>query len=195
MSSPATTIQSLVRQVHAHIHLRLASYALLLVLAVYWVGWLVYTRFFHPLSKIPGPFLASVSRFWLVYQVHRGNIEHVQRSLHKRHGSLVRIAPDEVICADPEALRTIYPTQAPPVKTDFYPPWGYPGLSKYADIFSETNEQLHSQRRRIVNHVFSLSTVLTLEGYINKCSDLFIKQMGEYADSQSIMDLGEWVQW
>lgn len=195
MSSPATTINGWFDQMSPYPYLWITPYALLLALGAYAVSWLAYTRLFHPLSRVPGPFLASVSRFWLVYQVHCGRIEHVQRALHQKHGSLVRIAPDEVICADPEAIRTIYPTQAPPVKTDFYPPWGYPGLSKYADIFSETNEQLHSQRRRIVNHVFSLSNILSLEEYINNCSDLFLKQMGRYADSQSVMDLGEWVQW
>ncbi|OQV06977.1 hypothetical protein CLAIMM_11473 [Cladophialophora immunda] len=175
-------------------HLGLPLFFVLPV-AIYFLAWVVYTQLFHPLSRIPGPFWGSVSRLWQVYHISSGRIEYVQRELHKRYGPVVRIAPDEVLCSDPEAIKTVYPSQSPPVKTNFYPPWGYPGISKYADLFSETNEQLHSQRRRIVNNVFSLSTVLSLEEYINKCSELLIRRMGEYADNQSVMDIGEWVQW
>lgn len=33
----------------------LFGYAAALLL-IYWAAWVVYTRFFHPLSKYPGPF-------------------------------------------------------------------------------------------------------------------------------------------
>ena len=54
---------------------------------------------------------------------------------------------------------------------------------------------MHTERRRIVNHVYSLSNVLQSEEYINQCSVLFIQRIGEYADSGRVLDLGEWLQW
>lgn len=50
-----------------------------LALGLYCVGWIVYTRLFHPLAKVPGPWLASISRGWYMWQVHRGDMEKTQR--------------------------------------------------------------------------------------------------------------------
>ena len=91
----------------------------------YWFIWSVYSRFFHPLSRYPGPFLASISRAWLVSQGAGARAEETQRELHAKYGnedctmqsrillligqgSIVRIAPNEVAIADPTAIKTIY---------------------------------------------------------------------------------------
>ena len=169
--------------------------AIPLIIVSYWIGWIIYARTLHPLRKIPGPFLASVSRFWVVWRIYKGDMEHVQRDLHQRYGPLIRIAPNEVACADPEAIKKLYPTQSPLTKTDFYPAWANGTFSKHADHFCVTDEKAHSERRRIVNHVYSLSNVLQSEGYIDECSRLFIQRIGEYADEGRVMDLGEWLQW
>ena len=161
----------------------------------YWILWTIYARSLHPLSRVPGPWLASVSRAWILYHTWRGDMEYTQRALHKKHGPLIRIAPNECACSDPEAIKLIYRTQAPLVKTDFYPPWGNKSFSKYPDNFSVTNEKLHADRRRIVSHVYSLSNVLQSEEYIDECSKLFTKRLGEYAESGHDLDLGEWLQW
>jgi hypothetical protein len=42
---------------------------LFLAWAIYFVLSCVYNRYFHPLSKFPGPFWASVSNFWKLYIV------------------------------------------------------------------------------------------------------------------------------
>ncbi|CEJ86201.1 hypothetical protein VHEMI04037 [[Torrubiella] hemipterigena] len=162
--------------------------------AVYGIGWIIYTRTIHPLAAIPGPFWASVTRLWYVYHVAKGDMEHVQRALHARFGPIVRIAPQEVACADPTAYRTIYAIASPWTKSFFYPIWGNKTFSKYPDNFSNTDEAIHAKRRRIVNNVYSMSTVLTLETYIDRCSSLFINAMETFASSDESFDLGEWLQ-
>lgn len=57
-----------------------------LLLATYWVTWIVYARVFHPLARFPGPFWASVSRAWIVRSVIRGNPHGTQRLLHAKYG-------------------------------------------------------------------------------------------------------------
>lgn len=54
---------------------------------IYVGGWITYCRFFHPLSGIPGPFVASFSRIWVVFKTLAGDMEHTQRNLHKKHGN------------------------------------------------------------------------------------------------------------
>lgn len=164
--------------------------------AVYWILWIIYARTFHPLSKVPGPWLASVSRTWYMIQIMRGDMEHTQRRLHAQYGPLIRIAPNEVACASPDAIRKIYRTGKDALdKTDFYPVWSNPSFSKYPDHFTGVKDRVHAERRRIVNHVYSLSSVLQSERYIDRCSQLFLQRMGEYADGKRSFDLGTWVQW
>jgi hypothetical protein len=167
-----------------------------LALIVYCVVWIIYAMFFHPLRHIPGPWLASVSRIWIIIHTARGDMEFTQRALHKKYGPLIRVAPDETASSDPEAIKQIYRTQGPLAKSDFYTPWTEDSMtSKYPDHFGVTDEKLHAERRRIVSHVYSLSNVLQSEEYFDKCSDILIQKLTLFAQSQEVIDLGTWLQW
>jgi hypothetical protein len=167
----------------------------LIASSVYLASWCIYCRTFHPLSKVPGPFWPSVTRLWLTYAVSRGDLDVVQRELHKIYGPLVRIAPDEVACADPDAIRKIYRTTSPLEKSDFYHLWDVGAFSKYPNAFAIVPEKLHYERRRIVSSVYSMSNVLTLELYIDDCSRLFVERMTESIASNQVVDLGDWFLW
>ncbi len=49
-----------------------------------------------PLSKYPGPFLASISRLWYTYINWRGTQHEVLQRLHVKYGDIIRVAPNEV---------------------------------------------------------------------------------------------------
>jgi hypothetical protein len=163
-------------------------------LALYWIGWITYTRTLHPLASVPGPFWASISRTWYMYRIFVGDMHTVQRGLHERFGPIVRIAPNEVSTTDLSALSKIYRNQQPLKKTDFYSVWGGGNISKQLDTFTQTDERAHSNYRRIVNPVYTLSNVLKSEHFINKVSALFLERLGEHADRNESMDLGVWLQ-
>lgn len=55
-----------------------------------------------------------------VYRMFLGDVEVAQRDLHKQYGPLVRIAPNEVVSSDSDAVPLIYTTQNPLTKTDWY---------------------------------------------------------------------------
>jgi hypothetical protein len=163
-------------------------------ITLYWVGWVLYARTLHPLASIPGPFWASISRLWYVYRIYAGDMHDVQRRLHDQYGPIIRIAPNEVSTTELSAIPKIYKTQAPLTKTDFYSVWGGGNISEQLDTFAETNERVHSNYRRIVNPVYTLSNVLKSETYINKASALFLQRLGEHADRKESIDLGNWLQ-
>lgn len=55
--------------------------------AIYLASWIIYCRYLHPLRAIPGPFLASISRAWIVWKTANGDMEYTQRALHGKHGT------------------------------------------------------------------------------------------------------------
>lgn len=67
-----------------------------------------YYTLFSPIACVPGPFLAKVSRLWLAYHGYKGDFHRVLVDLHARYGDTVRIGPDEVSIANPDAVRKIY---------------------------------------------------------------------------------------
>jgi hypothetical protein len=163
-------------------------------IVLYWGLWIVYARTLHPLASVPGPFWASTSRLWYMYRIYVGDMHTVQRRLHEQYGPVIRIAPNEISTAELSAIPKIYKHTRPLTKTDFYSVWGGGTISEQLDQFAEPDERVHSNYRRVVNPVYTLSNVLKSEGYINKVSALFIQRLGEHADRKETIDLGTWLQ-
>lgn len=67
---------------------------------IYSLAWLLYTLTLHPLSGVPGPLLAKISRFWYLHKIWTEDVEKHERALHAKHGPLIRIAPNEVSCSE-----------------------------------------------------------------------------------------------
>lgn len=83
----------------------LTPYTLLLLPVLYYV--LPYLRQ-RSLLSIPGPQTAAFSNLWLMYHSRRGKRFMAVDEAHQRYGTLVRIQPDHVSVADPEAIPIIY---------------------------------------------------------------------------------------
>lgn len=62
----------------------------------------------YAIRDIPGPKFAALSNLWLLYQCRRGRRYLAVDDAHKKYGTLVRIQPDHVSVADPEAIPVIY---------------------------------------------------------------------------------------
>lgn len=67
--------------------LGVGTYAVLL-LAAYVVSVAIRRRYFSPISDIPGPFLASFSTLWEIWEVIAGHIEVTVIALHEKHGKV-----------------------------------------------------------------------------------------------------------
>jgi hypothetical protein len=160
--------------------------------------WILYTRLFHPLRHIPGPFLASITRLWYVQQIRLSTWPQKNRELHARYGPLVRTAPNEVSVSDADSLRIIYGTHVDFLKADFYPAWRAQGFDpRHPDLFTNLDPVYQAARRRLVNPVYNMSSVLEAEAQMDVSVDVFVKKLEEVAasdDKQSI-DLAAWLQW
>lgn len=72
------------------------------------IAYLAKNHFNRGLQKYPGPFLASLTDWWRFFDVlgRRPDITH--NRLHNEHGDIVRLGPNALSFADPQALKTIY---------------------------------------------------------------------------------------
>lgn len=69
---------------------------------------IIYHIFFHPLRKVPGPFLSRFSEIWRNIRYFRGSWHDDIVQLHQKYGNVVRIAPNEVCFVDAPALKALY---------------------------------------------------------------------------------------
>jgi len=75
---------------------------LLVLSAVALATKVIYYRVFHPLSKVPRPFLASFSRVWLLYHALSGQPHLAHIAAHHKYGPIVRAGPNHVLLSDPK---------------------------------------------------------------------------------------------
>ena len=72
------------------------------------MSYTLYCIFLHPLSTIPGPFLAKFSNLWINIRYIRGSWHEDIVAAHRQYGDVVRITPNEVSFVDALALKVIY---------------------------------------------------------------------------------------
>ncbi|KAE8363569.1 cytochrome P450 [Aspergillus caelatus] len=161
-------------------------------IVTYWAVWIVYTRWFHPLANFPGPFWASITRVWTLLHVLPGDAEKRQMKLHAKYGSVVRIAPNELITSDPEAIQTLYGTKSFTAKSPVCLEQRLIRAARFPDHFSSEGGKQHGERRRIVSHVYTMTSILQSEKYIEKCIDVWLDKLAEMADCKKSFDLWIW---
>lgn len=95
--------------------------------------------------------------------------------------------------SDPDALKIIYAVNSGFTKTDFYTPFAA-HISPNEDHFTQRDEKLHAYRRRFVNNLYSLTSILDSEKYIDSCTETFMECLDDFATTGTPMDLGMWLQ-
>ncbi|KAL4984045.1 cytochrome P450 [Aspergillus falconensis] len=68
----------------------------------------LYRHYKHPFSSIPGPKLAAYRSLWLVYHTYIGDECSTLFALHRKYGSVLRIAPKDIDIASGDAMKPIY---------------------------------------------------------------------------------------
>jgi cytochrome P450 len=144
-----------------------------------------------PLSRIPGPLSARFSRLWMVQHSMAGDMHTTMIALHKKHGKLVRTAPNEVSISDPTAIKTIYGAGTKFRKSDWYSVWQ--GQRKF-DLFGGRDEKVHGQHRRLVSSIYSLDQLKKLEPGVNAALSLLIDRLGEVTKNGESVDMSKWAQ-
>ncbi|KAI6349330.1 hypothetical protein MCOR25_010676 [Pyricularia grisea] len=158
----------------------------------------LYRRYASPLRKYPGPFLASVSRLWKVISTASSQTQFDHIELHEKYGSIVRIAPDEVSLASPEAARLLLSAGKGFTKTDFYSVFPPP---ENPDVFTEVREDVHARLKKVANVPYSMAAMQQLSPFIDDSIQALAHKLDSIADAPTDdrdgprMDLGMWLHW
>ncbi|KXJ90431.1 cytochrome P450 [Microdochium bolleyi] len=152
----------------------------------------IYLAFFHPLAKIPGPKLYTLTDWFYLYYLARGTWPHKLKQLHARYGATVRFSPDEVSTIDPEAWKQIYghkkeSSQQFPKDPAFYDASATP----VRDIIHADNDG-HKRMRRVMAHAFSEKALRAQSHLLDHHVDLFIAKFAEMAARDDPVDITLW---
>lgn len=139
---------------------------------------LVYTfgRYFidrKRLRQFPAPSIAAYTPLWAALQTFR-HVRYIKvKEAHASLGPVVRLGPNHLSFAVPEALRDIYGHGAPLCKDEFYSnlAGGNPSM---ADAIDKT---VHSQRRSLMAHFFSPKEVYKVESKVRLLTSKLLKAL------------------
>ena len=104
---------------------------------------------------------------------------------------MVRIAPNEVSFASPNAAKDILAVGKGFNKTDFYKVFPPP---ENPDIFTEIREWKHAQMKRFAVTPYSMASIQKLVPCIEDVERQLMKKLDGFAgDSRQVCDLGDWL--
>jgi benzoate 4-monooxygenase len=95
-------------------------------------------RYFHPLSKYPGPLIASLTNCFKAYYVYNLKLHEKLLELHMQYGPVVRVGPNHLHLWEGEAIAPIYKGGRNMGKTEFYDAF----TAFNPNLFGGTNEDV-----------------------------------------------------
>ncbi|KAF2834761.1 cytochrome P450 [Patellaria atrata CBS 101060] len=120
-----------------------------------------YRLLLHPLSNIPGPKLAAITRLYEFYFdcILAGKFGFQIEQLHKQYGPIMRIGPNEVHISDPDHFETLHNVTNRIDKDQWY----YRFVGSQDAGFGTGDADLHRIRRKAMNRFFASSAISNLE--------------------------------
>ncbi|KAF8348539.1 cytochrome P450 monooxygenase [Amanita rubescens] len=100
---------------------------------------------------------------------------------HQKYGPIVRIAPNHISVADPEALNSIYGHGNGALKSDFYDAF----VSIRRGVFNTRDRFEHTRKRKIISHIFSQKNVLEFEPHLKRHVLQLVKRWDQFTTSLS----------
>ncbi|KAJ5774601.1 Cytochrome P450 E-class group I [Penicillium paradoxum] len=155
-----------------------------LAVGVMLMGYVSYMIYFHPLSRYPGPQIASLTNLWKAYYVYKLVLHEKLIELHQQYGPVVRVGPNHLHFWDGEAIAPIYKGGRKMGKTEFYNAF----TAFNPNLFGGRDEDIHSLRRRQLAHGFSQVSVENFEPLINGHIEILVNKLKGFAKSGEIFD-------
>lgn len=155
------------------------------------IFWVLIHPFISYNRRIPGPLLAKYTRWWYLWKVFKYDFHKTNKALHDKNGKIVEVMPGYFSIDDPETHKTIYSHGASWAKGESYDAWHVgPNLS---NLFSERDPTKHAAMRRKVASMYSMSSLVSYEPYVDSCIGLLQRHLAAIEASKSNIDLAYWL--
>ena len=122
----------------------------------------------------------------------RGTLPSDIRKIHEKYGDVVRLAPDEVSFATPDALNdvlTVRKGQAPFLKN---PLWQKPPPGQVFSMVTTPNHADHARMQALLRGAFTEKALQDQEGIIQSYVNLLISRLRETASSGTAVNMVDW---
>lgn len=162
-------------------------------LVVLYILYVLLAPLFSPLKRVPGPFFARFTNLFYWNRVRHGSFQHENVALHRKFGPLVRLGPKLVSIDDPGALKTIYGIGSKFPKSDWYYAWRVPGPGNFT-LFADQDMARHANTRKRFQNLYSMTSLVSYETFVDECADIFAKRLQEIADAGEQVNMGHWFQ-
>ncbi|RAL09965.1 cytochrome P450 [Aspergillus homomorphus CBS 101889] len=144
--------------------------------------------------KIPGPVIARVTKLWYLLQMRKGNFHATNIDLPRKYGPVVQIAPGYFSLDDPESMKLVYRHANPLDKGEWYSSWTFGPKVRLENLFSIRPASAHSQMRRKVAAMYTMSALVSYEPFVDGCIRAFRDQLDQMAASNAEINLTFWCQ-
>jgi hypothetical protein len=170
---------------------------LLIVILLLAITLLVRRTFRPDLRTIPGPFLASVSNFYRLAMVLRGQSHWETTKLHQTYGNYLRLGPNFVSINDPESLPIVYGIAKGFRKSDFYNALDPVTNGQLMQtMFATQSDDWHRAQRKPIAHAYAMSTLTSYEPLVDSTTSILMDVIGKrFASSGESCNLAQWLQW
>ncbi|KAF2967357.1 hypothetical protein GQX73_g6227 [Xylaria multiplex] len=168
---------------------------LALSIIIYYAVQSIHLLFFHPLAKYPGPKFAAISDLWWVWGLSTERLPFIINDLHKKHGDVVRVGPNELSFATPEAYQDIHghvsKGKARFLKTEFYD-----NDDPTPRITGARDPEVHARQRKALSHAFSAKSLRDQEEIVQKYVDGFMQQLTRLGENgKRALNMSETFNW
>ncbi|KAK7440388.1 hypothetical protein VKT23_017025 [Stygiomarasmius scandens] len=156
-------------------------FLLLCTISIWFATLPLYRLFLHPLRRFPGPWLASLTDYYAGYYdlIKGGGFLKRIEQLHARYGPVVRVGPNTLHFAEPQAFDDIYAHGISFVKANqLYR--GFVHASESSAIFMDPKKA--RQRRMLLSPLFSRRAITKLKDLIQDKVDKLTLRIKDYPE-------------
>ncbi|KAI1874420.1 hypothetical protein JX265_004628 [Neoarthrinium moseri] len=143
-------------------------------ISTYFVIFITYQIFLHPLSKYPGPFVAKLTDAYNGFFAYSKRLHLTTWQNQLKYGPVVRQGPNKLIFSSVTALRDIYKNDKI-TKPKAYMALG-PGLTGYT-VFTATDRRLHRARRQLIGQVLTNRSMRTFEPVMIEQVNIYLQKL------------------
>jgi cytochrome P450 len=148
------------------------------------------------LSRFPGPKSWTSFRFKYIRHIQTGTLAREIRALHQKYGDVVRVAPDELSFATPEALQDIYTNTPGRPAFPKGPFWNGTIKGQPFMVLNALNQSDHARMRKNLAPALTEKAIRAQEGIIELYATKLVRcleQVVSKTENGAVVDITRWL--